>query len=102
MDKTFDNAPYLLRCLHSLNDKSKIRYWQRCHRLGITKSMKVKVLVWGKRHRSGYESESRVRYVDGNRLVDAATADLGTLAMWGFIAGREQFEDAPNSEGNDG
>jgi len=101
MDKTFDNAPYLLRCLHSLNSESKIPYWQRCHRLGITKSMKVKVLVWGKRHRSGYENESRVRYVNGNRLIDAATADPRTLALWGFIAGRDQAKDALNQEKND-
>ena len=64
---------HLLRCTHSLNSESKILYWMYCDVLGMTPSGRLKIKVYGYRHRS--VDGEKIRYVH-KRKVELA-ADYG-------------------------
>lgn len=69
------DGKYLLRCKHSLNRKSKIRYLMYCNHLGYTKSDKIKLLVFGKRY--AHTRGSRVRYIGKSwDVVEAKDYDV--------------------------
>lgn len=63
-----ENATHNLHCTHCLG-KSVSYYIMKCILLGITKSGKAKVLVFGERNWSGREHIKRVRYVDTYRIT---------------------------------
>ena len=61
---------HLLHCQHSLNSESKIRYWMYCDVLGMTPSGRLKIKVYGYRHRS--VDGEKIRYVHKRKVKSAA------------------------------
>lgn len=69
------DGKHLLRCTHSLNGRSKIRYLMYCNHLGYTKSGKIKLLVFGERYT--HTKGGRVRYIDRpSKVVEAKDYDV--------------------------
>ena len=69
------DGKHLLRCTHSLNRNSKIRYLMYCNHLGYTKSGKIKLLVFGERY--AHTRGGRVRYIDRvSKVVEAKDYDV--------------------------
>lgn len=69
------DGKHLLRCTHSLNSKSKIRYLMYCNHLGYTKPGKIKLLVFGERYT--HTRGGRVRYIDKpSKVVEAKDYDV--------------------------
>lgn len=64
---TADNATHWLYCLHSLNSRSKIHYRMPSHILKTMPDGRLKVLVFGERHRGGMD-KLRIRYVAAERV----------------------------------
>ena len=69
------DGKHLLRCVHSLNRKSKIHYLMYCNHFGYTKSGKIRLLVFGERY--AHTKGSRVRYIDKPwNVVEAKDYDV--------------------------
>jgi hypothetical protein len=60
---------YLLKCTHALNTKSKIRYLMYCDIIKQMPDGRLKIKVYGERHRSA--DGEKIRYVDAGRVVTA-------------------------------
>ena len=61
------NGVYILKCVHSLNSNSKIRYAMYCNIIGETKNGLLKIRVFG--NRRWFSEESRIRYVEKRRVA---------------------------------
>jgi hypothetical protein len=63
------DATHNLHCTHC-QGRSVSHYKMKCILLGITKSGKAKILVFGERHWPGRDHIKRVRYVDEERITE--------------------------------
>lgn len=61
---------HFLKCTHSLNSKSKIDYLMYCDVLKEMPGGRLKIKVYGERHRS-IEGE-KIRYVDADCVAKAS------------------------------
>ncbi len=69
-ERTYENATHFLRCRHAIGTNG-LDYLMRCHVLNggrVSKSGKIKILVFGNRYWSGYDHISRIRYVFKHRV----------------------------------
>jgi len=60
---------HLLKCTHALNSVSEIRYLMYCDIIKQMPDGRLKIKVYGERHRSA--DGEKIRYVDAHRVVDA-------------------------------
>jgi len=63
-----NTAPtHVLSCSHCTG-KNRKNYFMKCDLLGITKSGKAKIMVYGERNWANKEHISHIRYVDQYRI----------------------------------
>ena len=60
---------HLLKCAHVLNSKSRIRYLMYCDIIKQMPDGRLKIKVYGERHRSA--DGEKIRYVDAGKVVAA-------------------------------
>lgn len=64
--QTYDNAPYLLKCVHFYG-RGGTEYLMPCDVLKAMPNQRLKVRVFGNRFFK--DDTSRVRYVDSHRVI---------------------------------
>ena len=60
---------HLLKCTHALNSVSEIRYLMYCDIIKQMPDGRLKIKVYGERHRSA--DGEKIRYVDAGKVVAA-------------------------------